>query len=175
MDLQKQPHISSSIGSLFMTQLLMNPNWKSLTGLTKDKLQTRLPMDGEGTNPNNIEERSISLSLFCGLFWSKFWWRDAFHFREGPVPTCQSTLHNLEGTSFLFLSLWLFFTFEEWVTSKIFEGSSCKQRVCLLTLLQFLTDCSRPCWSHDKRLKSRKGLLKIDLSLVLNCHPDLLW
>ncbi len=110
MDLQKQPHISSSIGSLFMTQLLMNPNWKSLTGLIKDKLQTRLPMDGEGTNPNNIEERSISLSLFCGLFWSKFWWRDAFHFREGPVPTCQSTLHNLEGTSFLFLPLLLFFS-----------------------------------------------------------------
>jgi hypothetical protein len=27
----------------------------------------------------------------------------------------------------------------------------------------------------DKRLKSRKGLLKIDLSFVLNCHPDLPW
>jgi hypothetical protein len=26
-----------------------------------------------------------------------------------------------------------------------------------------------------KRLKSRKCLLKIDLSFVLNCHPDLPW
>jgi hypothetical protein len=27
----------------------------------------------------------------------------------------------------------------------------------------------------DKRLKSRKGLLKIDISFVLYCHPDLPW
>jgi hypothetical protein len=27
----------------------------------------------------------------------------------------------------------------------------------------------------DKRLKSRKGLLKIDICFVLNCHPDLPW
>jgi hypothetical protein len=72
MDLQQQPHISSCIGSLFMNQLWMNPNWKSLTALIKDKLQTRLPMDGEGPNPNNIKEWSISLVYFEDCFRANF-------------------------------------------------------------------------------------------------------
>jgi hypothetical protein len=107
MDLEQQPHTLSSMRSLLMTQMWMNPNWKYPIGLTKDKLRNRLPMDGEGDELQQKKSCQFLLVYFEDCFRTKFGVK-AFHFKEGPAPTCQSTLHNLEGTTFLFLSLLLF-------------------------------------------------------------------
>ncbi len=106
MDLQQQPHTLTSIRSLFLTQLWMNPNWKYPIGFISYKLQNRLPMDGEGDELQHKKNCQFLSVYFEDCFRAKFGAR-AFHFREGPVPTRQSTLHNLEGT-FLFLSFLLF-------------------------------------------------------------------
>jgi len=73
----------------------------------KDKLRNRLPMDGEGDELQQEKNCQFLLVYFEDCYRAKFDAK-AFHFREGPAPTCQSTLHNLEGTTFLFLSLLLF-------------------------------------------------------------------
>jgi hypothetical protein len=44
LDLQQQQHTLSSIGTLFLTQLWMNPNLKYPIGFISDKVQNRLPM-----------------------------------------------------------------------------------------------------------------------------------
>jgi hypothetical protein len=60
-----------------------------------------------GMNPNKEKNCQFLLVYFEDYFRAKFGAK-AFHFREAPVPTCQSTFHNLEGTAFLFLPLFLF-------------------------------------------------------------------
>jgi hypothetical protein len=62
---------------------------------------------GKGMNSNQKKNCQLLLVYFEDWFRAKFGAK-AFHFREGPAPTCQSTLHNLEGTTLLFLSFLLF-------------------------------------------------------------------
>jgi len=98
----------SSMGSLFMTQMWTETSfWKYLIGLIKDKLRNRHPMDGEGDELQQKKNCQFLLFYFEDCYRAKFGAK-AFHFREGPAPTCQSTLHNLEGTTFSFLCLLLF-------------------------------------------------------------------
>jgi len=107
MDLEQQPHTLSSMGSLFMTPLWMNPNWKYPIGLIKSKTNYETDFQWMGKGMNSNKNCQFLLVYFEDCYRAKFGAK-AFHFREGPAPTCQSTLHNLEGTTFLFLSLLLF-------------------------------------------------------------------
>jgi hypothetical protein len=111
----------------------------------KDKLRNRLPMDGEGDELQQENNCQFLLVYFEDCYRAKFGAK-AFHFREGPAPTCQSTLHNLEGTTFSFLCLLLFLSHlkSEW-PQKYLKVLYANKGSILSTLLQFLTDCTRPC------------------------------
>ncbi len=71
MDLQQQPHTLSSMGSLFMTQLWMNSNWKYPIGLI-NKLDNRLPMDGARDEPQPKKNWNFLLVYLECCFRAKF-------------------------------------------------------------------------------------------------------
>ncbi len=109
-------------------------------GFISHKLQNRLPMDGEGDEPQLKMNCQFLLVYFEDCFRAKFGAR-AFHFRQ------------LFRVPFIIWKVLLFYFylyssfFRIWRVSdfQICDGSLCKQRVYLLSLLQFLTDCTRPC------------------------------
>ncbi len=140
MDLQQQLHTLSSIRSLFPTQLWMNPSWKYPIGFISHKLQNRLPMDGEGDEPQPKKNCQFLLVYFEDCFRAKFGAR-AFHFSQlFRVPSI-----IWKDLLFYFYLSSSFFGIWRVSDVQIFDGSLCKQSVYLLTLLQFLTDCTRPC------------------------------
>ncbi len=164
----------SSMGSLFMTHMWMNPNWKYPIGLIKDKLRNRLPMDGEGDEPQQKKNWIFLLVYLEGCFRAKF---GARPFTSGKVM-CQLVRvpyiiwKVLLSFFYLYCSffhiwkvsdpknIWRFFMQTQGLS---FNPSTIFHRLHSSLLVS------------DKRLKSRKCLLKIDLSFVLNCHRDLPW
>ncbi len=170
MDLQQQQHTLSSIRTLFLTQLWMNPNWKYPIGFISHKIQNRLPMDGEGDEPQPKKNCQFLLVYLEDCFRATFGAR-AFHFSQlFRVPSIiwkvllfyfylySSFFHIWRGSDLR--NIWRFFMQT--------QGLSFNPSAIFHTLHSSLL-------VSDKRLKSRKGLLKIDLSFVLNCHPDLPW
>ncbi len=82
----KQPHTLSAMGSLFMTQLWMNPNWKYPIWLI-NKLRNSLPMDGEGDETQRKKNWKFLLVYLEGSFVNKIWCKP-FPFTSGKV-VCQ--------------------------------------------------------------------------------------
>jgi len=94
-----------------------------------------------------------------------FWWvlrtilglnlgQGAFHLPEDPMPACQSTFHNLEGTSFL--SLLLLLSHLKWVNTKC-RFLMQRKDLCLgpSAIFGSLHLAYQP---HDRCLKLWKGL-----------------
>jgi hypothetical protein len=98
---------------------------------------------GRGWTPTN-KELWISLSLLWGLFQSKNLAQGLF-----TSGTVQCELVRVPYIIWKVLSYFYIYCsfFRFWRVSdvQIFEGSLCKQRVYLLTLVQFFTDCIRSC------------------------------
>ncbi len=149
----------------------MNPNWKYPIGLI-NKLQNRLPMDGEGDEPQQNKAWNFLVVYLEACFRAKF---GARPFTSGKV-VCQFVRvpyiiwKVLLSVFYLYCSfihiwrvsnlknIWRFFMETQGLT---FNPSAIFHRRHSSLLLS------------DKRLKSSKCLLKIDLSFVLNCHLDL--
>jgi hypothetical protein len=128
---------------------------------------------GRGWTPTK-KELKFSCSLFRGLFQSKIWCK-AFQFQEGRVPDCQSTyiiwkvLLSVFYRYCSFIHIWRVSNLKNiWRFFMQTQGLSFNPSAIFHRLHSSLL-------VSDKRLKSSKCLLKIDLSFVLNCHPDLPW
>ncbi len=172
MDLQQQPHTLSSMGNLFMTQLGMNSNWKHPIGLI-NKLENRLPMDGAGDEPQPKMNWNFLLVYLEGCFRAKF----------GARPfTSRKVLCQLVSVPYIIWKVLLSFFYLYCSFFHIWRVSDLKNIWRFFMQTQGLSFNPSTIFHRlhssllvsDKRLKSRKCLLKIGLSFVpLQCHHEI--
>ncbi len=139
-----------------------------------NKLENRLPMDGAGDEPQPKKNWNFLLVYLEGCFRAKF----------GARPfTSRKVLCQLVSVPYIIWKVLLSFFYLYCSFFHIWRVSDLKNIWRFFMQTQGLSFNPSAIFHRlhssllvsDKRLKSRKCLLKIGLSFVLQCHLDLPW